>query len=267
MDAGVWEGRVDAATAQEHLRRYIEAGGSSRSAEHECGLRWRTILRIFQHQQIMVDTRDRILGLAIPELPPPRRGCVYAIGSRRRIQGLMMDGWSVRVLAARSMLPLSTTCRIKSQMFVIEEVHDKIAACATALLGQHGPSQRTAAYAAAQEGWVSLDAWGDDIDDPRAVPIVTEDSIDMTLVHQMLDTSYYPRPAPPACYLRHGRYFRSCQECRFWRTAQIEAVRLAMAPQRQGGREMTPPAVADVLGISPATVHLMARGDGQPGPQ
>lgn len=129
----------------------------------------------------------------------PTAGQVGAYAARRRLQGLAVQGWDVRLLAARYGIGESTIASIRAGGTDRIGVHmnDRVTA-ATADIGMAiGPSVQ-ARQNADRKGWVGLLAWND-IDDPdeRPAPSIagrrSEDSVDEVVVQRVLETRTRPR--------------------------------------------------------------------------
>lgn len=129
---------------------------------------------------------------------------VDATGTRRRIQALMVLGWSLAVLTARLGLAKSNHSalkRILEQQRVRRTTAERVAALYDELWGCSGPSDR-AREAALVAGYCSALAWDDEtIDDPAARPVLTgtrmlsHDDVDEVVVDRLAAGRFLPEQA------------------------------------------------------------------------
>ena len=112
---------------------------------------------------------------------------VDGTGTRRRIQGMNVMGYSSVDIAARLRCARNTICELREQDTVSQEWHDRIKALANELDALPVPrayGNRRTRLRAERQGFVHLWAWdGDSIDDPDALPDMVED--DPSLVDQV----------------------------------------------------------------------------------
>lgn len=109
-------------------------------------------------------TKLRQAGLTQPYLVP-------AIGTRRRIEGLLAMGWTgAHIAAAAGALVQTNPSRVGArQQYVTQATADAVRRASAKLGVKLGPSDHTRKLAA-RYGYVSLWAWDDNIDDPAAQP-------------------------------------------------------------------------------------------------
>ena len=165
-----------------------------------------------------------------------------AAGTRRRLQALVFNGWSVRQLAARLgrtqpnlRLTLHRSRRVRPDVaaavrVLYDELWDQVPP------GRDRFERRSVTMArryARERGWVPALAWDDDeIDDPAAVPVPGWDT--------------EPRPASqPAA-------------------SPLVAAGIRAARQRAG---MTQRALAEAVGVTSACVQLWEYAKRTPGPE
>ncbi|MFJ5644107.1 hypothetical protein [Streptomyces sp. NPDC093223] len=166
--------RIPAAPVAAHLRNLLDAGmGWVRitRAAHSSSC---TIARILNGQELVRrSVAERIL--AVKYRPAPGR-YLDATGSRRRVQGMMVRGHTVVVIATEAALDHSVIHDILNGCPQVRGLTaDKIAA-AYDWLSSRQPTGRASAITvtrnrAARDGFAPPAAWDDDaIDDPNAAP-------------------------------------------------------------------------------------------------
>jgi hypothetical protein len=128
---------------------------------------------------------------------------VDATGTRRRIQALMVLGWSLAALTGRLGLARTNYSlrRILDQQHVRRTTAERVAALYDELWGCPGPSDQVREDALAV-GYCSALAWDDEtIDDPDARPVLTgtrmrsHDDIDEVVVDRLAGGRYLPDQA------------------------------------------------------------------------
>lgn len=132
-------------------------------------------------RQIHRNTEARILAIPVPVTPATSRSCapLPGIGTRRRLQALIANGWTAGALARHlgktkqhiHYLMQPTASGIVRQ-HVANEIRNLYQKLATRRPEDDGVTPRYAAQAralAARNGWHGPLAW-DDIDNPDAVP-------------------------------------------------------------------------------------------------
>ncbi|WP_018685430.1 helix-turn-helix domain-containing protein [Actinokineospora enzanensis] len=128
---------------------------------------------------------------------------VDATGTRRRIQALMVLGWSLAALTARLGLARTNYSlkRILDQQHVRRTTAERVSALYDELWGCPGPSDQVREVALAA-GYCSALAWDDEtIDDPTARPVLTgtrvrsRDDVDEVVVDRMALGRYLPDQA------------------------------------------------------------------------
>jgi transcriptional regulator with XRE-family HTH domain len=91
-------------------------------------------------------------------------GRVNSLGTKRRIQGLQVLGWTQTHIGDAAGYPQNAVSRLLNKDTVTPQTRDRIKAAAAKLTGR-GPDEVVARHAVAK-GWVSLYAWDDpDVDD------------------------------------------------------------------------------------------------------
>lgn len=168
---GTWQGRVDATQAQLHIKQLIADGMTLAAIARAASLPKQTIQDIRDGQHTTSPTRRDAI-LTVTYTPPLRDNHTPATGTRRRVQGLQLLGWSYRHIdAAAGTTSLRTTMN-KNAPTVRQETADAVAQATRALLKRVPPTDKYAQQVQARataKGWVPLLAW-DDIDNPDEMP-------------------------------------------------------------------------------------------------
>lgn len=181
--------QVDAEPARKHLKRLLRRGWGIRLVAQETGVGVSTLQRVlYGHpskgvkvaKTVKAESSEKILGFT----PIARRKgyagtkveLTDATGSRRRLQGLMVQGFSVPLLAKISGKSSSTlqkafsvdALRVETAEAICrlyDDLWDKAAPETTA---REKTSVTLAKRHAAANGWLPPMAWDDDrIDDPK----------------------------------------------------------------------------------------------------
>jgi len=187
---GRWQPYVPAGPAREHLKMLMRNGIGWKRAAEVAGVPNGTVSHLLYggpkdrppSRRIRPETEKAILSVR-PSLDlMADLAWTDATGTRRRVRGLAVLGWSQPVLAARlGMKPENFTAAVRrrrvSAVFA-RAVRDLARELTRDPLHQAPPEttpreKRAAACVrgyAARAGWVPLVAWGDDIDNPQAKP-------------------------------------------------------------------------------------------------
>lgn len=137
------------------------------------------------------------------QLGRPRR--IPAIGAQRRVQALMVMGWTARAIAdAGGWLNAENIVQILSRRELLRSKADRVARVYDQLSGRVGPSQHVRRRSLAK-GWAPPVAWDDDeLDDPEAIPhhldqpdelVVDWAVVERVLAGEHLDTNRLERLA------------------------------------------------------------------------
>lgn len=205
---------VDAAPVRAHLNRLAEQGVGYKRIAQLAGLPADTVRTLtygrrgtgvragMLPQRVTRRTAQSILAIAVQA-----ESCavVEAIGSRRRIQALIVNGWSQAKLAETLGMSTRTFGRVLRQDHVRASTHQAIAGVfeqlwnvAPPLASEHdrAAAQRCAGYARAL-GWLPPLAW-DDIDndetpDPLPEVHVDEVAIELAVAGEHVDLNRLER--------------------------------------------------------------------------
>lgn len=173
---------IDAAGVRDHLVLLASTGMSWREVELRCGVSRVTLLRIVRGDLLHVhrDTAAAVLGVAPAPITEQAVGLVPSIGTRRRLQALMVVGWSQARLAelldstpsqVHRLLVEDRPCTASTRSKVAG-LYDQLWATTPPLVtaGDRRSVSRARRYAA-EHGWQPAAAWDDDeIDDAAARP-------------------------------------------------------------------------------------------------
>jgi len=156
---------VDAAPLRDHVAALVAAGMSFRAIALSAG---------WSHRNGLAATikRTRVKPRTLARVLAVRLDCVDATGSRRRLQALAVNGWTMDYFARQLG---HRTCTVRAlangqTSTVRVNTKDAIRDLYETLWDQPGPSKRTAAIAKGK-GWLPALAWDDDlIDRPEYQP-------------------------------------------------------------------------------------------------
>jgi len=173
-------GYHDAGPVREHLLE-LRKKMPFQDIVEQSGLSGAAIAEILNGERMHV--QDLTAGTILSLRPVARspKGLIPSDGARRRLQGLVYDGWPPPVLAvelgANATLPVLRLLRGDQPMITMTR-HDAVAALCRRLANAQ-PPQKTSGKGnwprvryqawARDQGWVPLAAW-DDIDDPDETP-------------------------------------------------------------------------------------------------
>jgi hypothetical protein len=176
--AGTWRPRIDAAPIAEHCRNLRAAGlpyerQAAKAGVHRTFIDKLTTNRVDTIEQ---DFADALKALTPPETPEAtgRVDWVDACGTRRRIVGMGVNGWTYVELAQRLGTDKRRVQAWTRRRCVTRTTADKVKALADELYGVDGPSRQCFRDRLIKRGGVALEAWGEDIDDPAAVPDIVD---------------------------------------------------------------------------------------------
>lgn len=164
---------VPATRAATQVQELVDAGASIRAVADASGVASTVVHKLATGTagSVSRSTETRILAVRLDDVMSRSNadGFVPNIGARRRVQALMVAGWTHEAMHAhcgiRTAVLLHQTGR-----WISRRKHDAIAAMYDDLWATPGPSDVTRSRAAAA-GYVGSGAWDDDtIDDPRATP-------------------------------------------------------------------------------------------------
>ncbi len=168
-------GLVDATPTRAHIAE-LQAAGVTYQLLGEIAGRHRTwVCDVLRRDRVTEATERLVLSIAVPAEPHRlvADGHVLAIGSTRRLQGLVVCGHTQRELANElGWLETNVGTLINGhKQWVTAATARHIADLTDRLQGVPGTSERARRRAAAR-GWVPVLAWDEDtIDDPTAQPV------------------------------------------------------------------------------------------------
>ncbi|MER6942528.1 hypothetical protein ABT294_00770 [Nonomuraea sp. NPDC000554] len=179
IERGEWRPWADAQPVRDHVARLRAAGLSIESIGELAGVAYGNIQLLLSSDRTRVRANFAAKLLAVRvdlgELPPWAR--VDATGTRRRLQALIVLGWSATCLAERMGLERQSIRKVMSRPRVrvstasaVREIYAELSIRTPPNTTRYERAMvtRTRRYAASQ-GWVSAMAW-DDIDDPKEKP-------------------------------------------------------------------------------------------------
>jgi AraC-like DNA-binding protein len=165
--------RVDAAPAARACRAMADAGWSEHQIAAAAGCSEKAVhcLLAGLHPTVTAATANKILRADPRLLDTPPWTYVDATGTTRRCRALFAMGYFVADIAAAAGITRDPLSRILNQDpgIVRANTAQSITAVYIRWSRTPGPSKRNRTLAM-QRGWHSPIAWGDDIDDPAAVP-------------------------------------------------------------------------------------------------
>jgi hypothetical protein len=137
----------------------------------------------------------------------PLPGHIPATGTRRRAQGLLVLRWTVQHIAGAAGLPAATIqAVIDGTAWSVTPETAKAVRRATAKLGTHaGPDRQVQEWAHAQR-YVSLWAWDDNIDDPKARASGAARAVRPALALNAAAVTRYERYSVPVLGTPHIRW-------------------------------------------------------------
>lgn len=190
-----------AGPARRHLEALLDGGMMPAEVEVATGVH-RNVLYKLSHGdgRVHAETERKILAVPVPDGVALSGVYRDGTGTRRRLQGLVVMGWPVKVLAGRlgcaseyvhyllagkgtGRVALKTLCAVRK---LSRELH----ATSPEQAGMPAAAVRRTRNMAGRHGWLSVAVW-DDIDDPQDVPqcgarVLRDDAI-------VEDTAYLAR--------------------------------------------------------------------------
>lgn len=173
-------GFVDAAPARAHLAQLRASGNGWDALTKLTGLSLPTLKYLGQWTEngtCTLDTQDRVLAVRVPSGLVAGGALVPAVGTVRRIRGLMWLGWNQPTIAARLGMkaPQEVSSLICRRKWARASTAVKVAGLFDELQWQVGPYPYPARFAR-QRGWFPPAAW-DDIDDPDCQPDLGQETV------------------------------------------------------------------------------------------
>lgn len=175
---------VSAAKATRHAQALERAGMSTIDISERSGVSTTRVKQILQgrRERIYRTTEEALLGIPIPEdgWTPIRDGRTNAVGARRRLQALAVQGFPTSVLVEETRLDDRTISELRSgvrsqvqvsRLRLIIEVHDRLWDVDPLSMGVPSASVTRARQWAAKQNWYPTEAWAD-IDDPDCKPVL-----------------------------------------------------------------------------------------------
>lgn len=168
--------RVDSTQTRAHLERLIARGWTQDQIAAAAGLNQATVSVVLSGRFPMVQRRTAtaVLDVRLDQTPPIPRGLVDATGTRRRLQALMVLGYTLPDIARRTAVRESSLQQTAEGRW--EKVRSltatKVARVYRQLSTSPAPATRTAEQArnhAMTQGWHGPMAWAD-IDDQTCQP-------------------------------------------------------------------------------------------------
>lgn len=177
--AGTWQPWADMAPVRAHLESLLAAGLTKTDIAGRSGVATTTLDYLMgeDRSRCRVRVAQRLLAVQPTPVEPLGGHKTNSVGTQRRLQALMVAGWSAQVIADRLGMNRETIRKILANDLVRVSTARAVRALFADMWDKFPPSEarydrasatRTSAYAARQ-GWVSGLAW-DDIDDPKAKP-------------------------------------------------------------------------------------------------
>lgn len=160
--------KVDPRPAIEHIEKLQELGMTYLMIERAAGVSNKSVSRLLDGTSRTV--REAVLHaiLSVDGKPHPQQALVLNAGTRRRLEGLAVLGWTTSAIASEIGCSPQCVQYFRKSPRVTYETHVAVAASFDRL-GHDGGSERTKMWAAAH-GFVHPLLW-DDIDDPFAEPL------------------------------------------------------------------------------------------------
>lgn len=172
---GTWRPFAPVEEALDLVRQLRTAGLSSASIAHASGLPsglvtrlvWDSALRPKRVRTATITALHR--ALRTPNIPDG--ALVDATGTRRRIEALAVQGWSIAWVAQRLGCTTTHIAAMRRRARVTKRNADRISALYDEVSMRVGPSRAQHRRRAVRLGWAPPLAWDDDtIDDPAAAP-------------------------------------------------------------------------------------------------
>ncbi|MEU5593062.1 hypothetical protein [Streptomyces sp. NPDC020298] len=168
--------RVDATQTRAHLERLVARGWTYRQIAAATGLDSTTFSVILsgRYTKVARHTATTILAVRLDQTPPIPRGLVDATGTRRRLQALMVLGYTLPGIAGQVGVSYFSLQQTATGVWtcVRRSTAEKVAALYRRTGLVPAAASRTAEQArnwALENGWFGPMAWAD-IDDPACEP-------------------------------------------------------------------------------------------------
>jgi hypothetical protein len=196
---GQWQPLVDAQPVREHLERLSTAGIGSRQVSILTGVGITTIRSLRgsgtanARRSIRPETADAILAVRATPETLAGGSIVDPTGTCRRIQALVAIGWSISAQARRLRCDAKNYHSILTKPSITAATARQVADLYEQMSGTPAPdglSRKQAIAHARRRGYLPPLAWGDDIDNPAAVPHLGEpvdDIVDDVAIRRVLD--------------------------------------------------------------------------------
>ncbi|AUS34635.1 hypothetical protein C1M55_28310 [Rhodococcus qingshengii] len=159
---------VDPGPVVEHIHRLLGVGMTQCMIARAAGVTERTLGNTLGDR--WVQTRRGVADaiLKVDGKPHKQQAHVLSTGTRRRLEGLAVLGWSLRRIADELGCDRANLAKMRKRQSVTFEMHEAVKAVFDRL-GPDGGCTRTKLWAASN-GFVHPLLW-DDIDDPFAEPL------------------------------------------------------------------------------------------------
>lgn len=170
---------VDAAPTTERVRALVHAGWSIRAIADAAGASYTVLSAAYRGKKrwIIRGTAAAVLAVQVRDMIARSRPADFVpnVGTKRRLQALLANGWTHPELHERSGLRTSVLITQPGK-WVTRRTHDAIVALYEDLWDLPGPSDVTRKRAR-RLGYVPPLSWDDDeIDDPSAAPYQPQES-------------------------------------------------------------------------------------------
>ncbi|WP_099024363.1 hypothetical protein [Mycolicibacterium palauense] len=160
-----------------HYRKLRDRGLSVRRIAELSGLCEDTLMYLgtwTDAGRVELATSDQVLAVPLPDRVIDGGGMVPSVGTRRRLEALMLAGWSGAAIGARLGVTAQSVSSYRTRAQVTARTAVAVRELCSELWMTPGSSTHTARRAAAS-GWAPFLAW-DDIDDPEEQPNLGERS-------------------------------------------------------------------------------------------
>lgn len=169
---GTWQGRVDATAAQLHIKQLTADGMTYAAIARAANLPKQTIQDICTGKRRQTSPARRDAILTVTPGPTTRINHVPATGTRRRIQGLQLLGWSYAHIDQAAGVEGLRSTMSKQPATVRRETAEAVTRATRTLLKRVPPDNgytKQIRDRAAAKGWTPLLLW-DDVDNPDETP-------------------------------------------------------------------------------------------------
>ncbi|MFC4128951.1 hypothetical protein [Nocardia rhizosphaerae] len=193
QDRGEPSTMVDAKPAQDHAIWLHSIGFNDSSIAAAAGLTPPTVnnFRRRAYRTARAEQAARLLAVShIPTCPEHDTRYVPALGARRRIQALLVLGWTYTDIGAVAGIAVEQVSRTARGTRTEGQTWQRIDLAYETLSGKRGPSS-IGAKKATNRGYASPMAWeGIDIDHPDSIPLLDAEpanELDEVLLQRMID--------------------------------------------------------------------------------